>query len=47
MNPIESTFSAVKLRIRANIAYLDGTPAPNLFTQREPTYVVDNLVRLF
>jgi len=30
-----------------NVAYLSGTPAPNLFTQREPTYVVDNLVRLF
>ncbi|NEB03553.1 hypothetical protein [Streptomyces sp. SID13726] len=30
-----------------NVAYLSGTPAPNLFTRREPTYAVDNLVRLF
>lgn len=30
-----------------NVAYLSGTPASNLFTQCEPTYVVDNLVRLF
>ena len=30
-----------------NVAYLSGTPAPNLFTQCEPTYVIDNLVRFF
>lgn len=30
-----------------NVAYLSGTPASNLFTQCEPTYVVDDLVRLF
>ncbi|MER6561945.1 hypothetical protein ABT300_30265 [Streptomyces sp. NPDC001027] len=30
-----------------NVAYLSGTPAPNLFTQREWTHAVDNLVRLF
>ncbi|WNZ14235.1 hypothetical protein [Streptomyces sp. 11x1] len=29
-----------------NVAYPGGTPAPNLFTQREPTHVLDRLVRL-